>query len=82
MTTEKSCGCGTDIKNLRAVINLVSTKSPTVVLQIFGRLREIPGVLTEYADVCDSNIPAQVRHQSERYVILDQVATEIKRMQV
>lgn len=82
ITTEKSCGCGTDIKNLRAVINTVSTKSPPSVLQVFGRLRKIPGVVTEYADICDNNISAHRRHKEERIHILRSNAKEIKHLQV
>ena len=80
ITTEKSCGCGTDIKNLRTVINTVSTKSPTAVLQVFGRLRELPGVTTEYVDLCDKNIGAHCRHKDERLGILRPVAKEIKEL--
>ena len=82
ITTEKSCGCGTDIKNLRAVINTVSTRSSTSILQVFGRLREIPGVTTEYADICDRNISAQCRHQETRIFVLRPNAKEIKQLQV
>ena len=82
ITTDKSCGCGTDIKNLRAVINTVSTKSPPTVLQVFGRLRKIPGVVTEYADICDLNISAHCRHQEDRIHILRPNAKEIKQLQV
>ena len=82
ITTDKSCGCGTDIKNLRAVINTVSTKSPPAILQVFGRLRKIPGVDTEYADLCDQNISAHRRHQEARIYILRKNAKEIKQLQV
>ena len=61
---------GTDVKQLRTVINTVSTKSPTAVLQICGRLREIPGVTTEFIDICDMNISAHKYHQRDRENIL------------
>lgn len=82
ITTDKSCGCGTDIPKLRSVINTVSTKSPTAVKQIFGRPRKIPGVTTEYADICDRNISAHSRHQESRIYILRPVAKEIKQLQL
>ena len=82
ITTEKSCGVGTDIKQLRAVINTVSTKSAPSIQQLFGRLRKIPGVNTEYADICDRNISAHCRHQEERIHILRRLAKEIKQLQV
>lgn len=82
ITTDKSCGCGTDIKNLRSVINTVSTKSPTAVKQIFGRLRKLQDVTTEYVDVCDLHIAAHRRHQEERSLILKPVAKEIKLIQL
>ncbi len=67
ITTPKSCSCGTDIKQLRTVINTVSTKSPTLVLQTCGRLRELPdGTTPEYVDICDTNIKAQQYHKKER----------------
>ena len=77
VATEKSCGCGSDIKNLRTVINTISTQSPTMTLQMFGRLRELPGIQTEYADICDSSIAAHVRHKEVRKQILSRVAKEI-----
>ena len=70
VTTPKSMSVGTDVKQLRTVINTVSTKSPTAVLQICGRLREIPGVTTEFVDICDMNILAHKYHQRDREAIL------------
>jgi hypothetical protein len=79
ITTAKSCGVGTDIKNLVTVINTVSTKSPPAVLQICGRLRKIPGRTTEYIDLCDLNMMSQKHHQRARESILKTVVRSYKK---
>ena len=70
VTTPKSMSVGTDVKNLITVINTVSTKSPPAVLQICGRLREIPGVETQFIGLIDCNLVSQRRHQKERERVL------------
>ena len=77
IATEKSCGVGKDIKHLRALINIISTRSIPLIKQIFGRLRKIPGVQTEYADICDENLTAQVRHRETRFDVFSEIASEI-----
>ena len=73
ITTMGSLGCGSDVQNLRTVINTVSTKSPPAVLQLFGRLRELEGSQTDYVDICDTAIPAHERHRKERELWLHSV---------
>lgn len=67
ISTPKKAGCGTDIKDLRVVIQTVSCKADTVVDQTRGRLRELPnGDTPEYVEIVDWGIQAQVRHYYER----------------
>lgn len=71
LTNPKKSGCGTDIKNLRTIINTVSSKSDTQVLQLFGRLRELPdGTTPEYIETYDINLTSHRRHAGEREVLL------------
>lgn len=71
ITNPKKSGCGTDIKNLRTIINTVSAKSDTQILQLFGRLRELPdGTTPEYIEVYDNNLKSHRRHAREREVLL------------
>lgn len=82
ITTPKSMSVGTDVKNLLVVINTVSTKSPPAVLQICGRLREIPGVTTEFIELCDVNLSSHKRHQREREQILKPTVIEYKKCMI
>ena len=82
ITTPKSMSVGTDVKNLLVVINTVSTKSPTAVLQICGRLREIPGTTTEFIEMCDINLMSHKRHQREREQILRPTVVEYKKCMI
>ena len=82
VTTPKSMSVGTDVKNLITVINTVSTKSPPAVLQICGRLREIPGVETQFVELCDVNIMAQRRHQHERQKVLTPTVVDYKKYMI
>ena len=67
VATPKKAGCGTDIKNLRTVIQTVSCKADTLVDQFRGRLRKLDnGDTPEYVEICDWNIRAQIRHCKER----------------
>ena len=76
VSTHKSCGVGTDIKDLFTVINTVSYQSPTQVLQAFGRLRELPcGTKPEYVDMADLNNRSHIRHQYERTRLIRPVSS-------
>lgn len=67
ITTPKKAGCGTDIKQLKTVIQTVSVKADTLVNQSRGRLRELPdGDTPEYIELLDLRIHAQIRHYKER----------------
>ena len=67
IATPKKAGCGTDIKNLRTVIQTVSCKADTLVDQFRGRLRKLDnGDTPEYVETCDWNIKSQIRHCKER----------------
>lgn len=67
IATPRKAGCGTDIKNLKTVIQTVSCKADTVVDQSRGRLRELEeGDTPEYIEVVDWAIQSQVRHCKER----------------
>lgn len=74
ITTQKSCGVGSDIKNLIAVINTVSMKSPPAIIQLFGRLRRINGTATEFAELCDINLGSQRTHLRYREPIIRSIA--------
>lgn len=66
LATPRGCGTGKDIPNLRTVISFVSVAAPTIVEQMFGRLREFSnGVIPEFVHTCDLNIDSQVRHAEE-----------------
>ena len=82
ITTPKSMSVGTDVKNLLVVINTVSTKSPPAVLQICGRLREIPGTTTEFVELCDINLMSQKRHQREREYVLKPTVLAYKKFMI
>lgn len=73
VSTPKSTGVGTDIKNLRTVINTVSCKAETVVEQAKGRLRKLPNnVVPEYIEIADFNLKPCQRHWQERKPLLEQ----------
>jgi superfamily II DNA or RNA helicase len=61
---------GRDISNLRTVINVVSTSSSVLLEQMFGRLRKIPGVVTEFISVYDESSRAQIRHHESVVEVL------------
>lgn len=78
ISTPKKAGCGTDIKNLKTVIQTVSCKADTVVDQSRGRLRELPdGDTPEYVEIVDWAIQAQVRHYRERKDLHDERARNV-----
>lgn len=67
LSTFKSAGTGTDIKNLRTVINTVSVESETQVLQLLGRLRKLPnGDVPIYVDNVDEGLSSHQRHARSR----------------
>lgn len=67
ISTPKKCGTGCDIKKLRIVINTVSLKSPVLIEQLRGRLRELKdSVVPEYIELCDLNLSVHRYHTNER----------------
>lgn len=83
ITTDKKAGVGTDIRNLRSVINLISSSAESWVIQMLGRLRELKsGRDPEYADICDQSIGAHVRHRRTRRRILQAKAKELHEFQL
>jgi len=63
VSVPKKCGTGTDISQLRTVINLVSTQSSEMIEQMLGRLRKLPnGVMPYFIQLYDRSVSAHVRH--------------------
>lgn len=74
LSTHKSCGTGTDIKNLRTVINTVSVKAvDTLVKQILGRLRVLDGCTPIMVDMFDINLSSHFRHYKDRSTLYKQL---------
>ena len=78
VSTASKSGTGLDVKNLICVINTISMQSETLIPQLFGRLRKIPGRTTVYVDMWDNNVRAQIRHAEERKSILQQISKTYK----
>lgn len=86
VSNHSKCGTARDIKNLRTVINTVSTKAAdTLVTQVFGRLRKLKGEFAEdtpiFVDTVDAAMQAQWRHYKERsgvYKSRSKTYTELK----
>lgn len=77
VSTPKSAGVGTDIKELVCMINTVSVSSEPLVKQMFGRLRKLPdGRTPEYVDIYNKCIPDQNRHKKTRAKIYKYLAKE------
>lgn len=67
VTNPKRAGTGTDIKNLRTVINTISFKAECLITQLRGRLRKLEsGNTPEYVELVDTCIQAQVHHYHYR----------------
>lgn len=78
VSTFKSCGTGTDIANLRTVINTVSTQADTLVKQILGRLRELHDSTPEMVDITNNCIKSHKRHYKVRKDIYKQLGLQYK----
>ena len=66
LSTHKSCGVGTDIKNLKTCINTVSMASESLVIQMLGRLRKLKDDTPEFVDIYDPGIESHYRHYMTR----------------
>lgn len=67
LSTHKSCGVGTDIRNLRTCIDTISLASAVMTRQVVGRLRKLPnGNTPEFISMYDPSIPSHCRHLEER----------------
>lgn len=63
VSTPGSAGTGTDIKNLRSMINTISFRSSPLSKQTLGRLRELPnGDIPEFVYIHHRGIDAHNRH--------------------
>ena len=76
VATVGKAGTGLDLKGLSTVINTVSVMSPALSAQMFGRLRKLNDRDTVYVDICDADIPAQVRHAEARKAALRDMASK------
>ena len=72
--TPRGLGTGCDIPKLRSAMNFVSIDSEGLVKQMFGRLRELPNITTEFVDNVDRMIDSQVRHFKTRDRIYKQIS--------
>lgn len=80
--TPLGIGTGRDIPHLRTGINYVSLDSKGLVKQMFGRLREIQNVTSEWVDNVDRMIDSQVRHFQTRDRFYESVAKDYKRIRI
>lgn len=76
VSTIGKASTGLDWKGLRCCINTVSVRSPVLTSQMLGRLRKINGEQLIYVDVCDTSIPAQIRHAEDRQRDLRRMASK------
>ena len=66
-TTAQRAGVGTDVKQLRTVINTISMKSEPLVRQLRGRLRKLPdGTTPLFIEITDEAINSQRIHSFVR----------------
>ena len=70
LTTIKKTGCARDIPKVRTIINTVSTKALTTIIQIMGRARPMPNVMAEYVEIINGNIDAHLKHYRCRRELL------------
>ena len=78
LSTHKSCGVGTDIKNLKTCINTVSMASEALIIQVLGRLREMDGEHPEFVDMYDPVHDSHRRHYMIRSGIYKQMSNEYR----
>lgn len=83
ISTPKKCGTGCDIKKLRIVLNTVSLRSPVLIEQLRGRLRELKDdVVPEYIELCDMNLNIHRFHTAERRKAHEENAASYKVFQL
>lgn len=80
--TPGGMGTGRDIPGLRTAINFISVDSKTLIKQMFGRLRRIPDIATEWVDNVDYTIDSQVRHFYTRDRLYRKQAKEYKKVKI
>ncbi len=80
LSTIKSAGAGIDVKNLRMTICFESFKSPVVLSQLMGRLRQIDGKAVFYVNCVDLGFPDCVRQNNHRQDIFRKKAVSVKTM--
>lgn len=76
-TTEKSFGKALDISGLSVCINTVPCSSEATVLQIIGRLREIPEKEVFFVDMYDYGFDMQCKQAAKRLKIYKNKAKKI-----
>jgi superfamily II DNA or RNA helicase len=69
VSTPGSAGTGTDIKNLLATIQTVSTKAEIINVQTLGRTRKLPDRDPEYITVHNRGIRSHVEHNKTREIL-------------
>lgn len=80
--TPGGMGTGRDIPKLRTAINFISVDSKPLIKQMFGRLRRLPDVDTEWVDNVDYTIDSQVRHFFTRDRLYKKQAKDYKRVKI
>lgn len=78
VSTIKKSGTGRDIKNLKICVNLVSYKSPPLIKQVFGRLRELPNEETIFLDFYCREIEHHRNHVEVRHSRYLDIATKVE----
>lgn len=68
-STEKSFGKALDVKDLSVCINTVPCSSESTILQIMGRLREIPDKEVFFIDLFDEGFAKQKKQYTKRLTI-------------
>lgn len=62
LSSPKKAGVGTDIKNLRTIINTISTKAETSLIQFLGRLRKLKNSTPEFIDIYNRTLGPHLHH--------------------
>lgn len=77
VTTIQSCGTGTDIKGITAIISCSPYVSKITAQQVFGRIRYM-GKIGDYYDIYDSSVPMDKFWLKSRYKTFKHLALNVR----